>query len=88
MTEKGKGLHMFTYILMVVGGLNWLLLGAFQWEVTELFGGSSSTAGRVVFVIIGLATIYNLATHNKNCKVCDKGSKSAPAPMTGTSGNM
>jgi len=87
MAGKGKGLHMLTYILMAIGGLNWLLVGAFQWEVSDLIGGMASTAGRVLFVIVGLATIYELVMHSKNCKHCEKGNK-GPASMPGVGGNM
>ena len=34
-----KSLHMITFILLVVGGLNWLLVGVLGWDVGNIFGG-------------------------------------------------
>jgi uncharacterized membrane protein YuzA (DUF378 family) len=31
---------MVTSLLLVIGGLNWLLVGIFKWDVGMLFGGS------------------------------------------------
>lgn len=68
-----KGLHMVAFILLVVGGLNWLLLGLFQWEVGALFGGSGAWVSRLIYVLVGLSAVYELATHKKNCKMCESG---------------
>lgn len=65
-----KGLHMLAFILLVVGGLNWLLVGLFGWDVGEIFGGQGAAISRLVYVLVGLAAIYEAATHKGNCKVC------------------
>ena len=67
---KGKGMHMVTFLLLVIGGLNWLVLGLFGWEIGSLFGGMSAPVSRVIYVLIGLSAIYVLATHKKDCKMC------------------
>lgn len=61
---------MVTFILLVIGGLNWLLLGIFNWEVGELFGGQSAIISKIIYILVGLSAIYELATHKANCKVC------------------
>lgn len=74
-----KGLHMLTFILLVVGGLNWLLQGVFQWEIGNIFGGSSATISRVIYILVGLSAIYEIATHKNTCKMCENmGKKSVP----------
>lgn len=65
-----KALHMVTFILLIVGGLNWLLVGVFGWEVGSLFGGQEALVSRVIYVLVGLSAIYELATHKGNCKLC------------------
>ena len=66
---------MLTFLLLVIGGLNWLLVGALGWDVGELFGGQGALVSRVIYVLVGLSAIYELATHKANCKQC--GAKSA-----------
>ncbi|WP_217895882.1 DUF378 domain-containing protein [Marininema halotolerans] len=52
-------------ILVIVGALNWLLVGLFQWDlVSALFGGDaireSSGLSRVIYALVGLAGIYSI----------------------------
>ena len=67
-----KGLHMLAWILLVIGGLNWLLLALFGWEVGQLFGGMDAVVSRVIYVLVGLSALFELFTHKGNCKMCDK----------------
>jgi len=68
-----KGLHMVTFLLLVVGGLNWLLFGLFGWDVGQLFGGMDAMVSRVIYVLVGLAALYELVTHKGACKACSMG---------------
>ena len=70
---KGKELHMIAWGLLIVGGLNWLLQGLFRWEIGDLFGGMGSTLSRLIYILVGISAIYEVATHKKTCKMCDKG---------------
>ena len=48
-------------VLVIVGGLNWLLVGLFQFDlVAALFGGADSVLSRIVYVLVGLAALYML----------------------------
>lgn len=47
-------------LLLIVGGLNWLLFGLFGWDVGQLFGGMDALVSRVVYVLVGLAALYEL----------------------------
>ena len=67
---KGKGLHMLTFTLMGIGALNWLLYALFGWEIGSIFGGMQATFSKVIYVAVGLAAIYEFATHKNNCKLC------------------
>lgn len=70
-----KGLHMVAFILLIVGGLNWLLVGLFGVDVGALaFGDMSAAGAKVVYVLVGLSAIFEVATHKKNCRACDSGS--------------
>lgn len=65
-----KILHMVTFLLLVVGGLNWLLVGVWGWDVGQLFGGMGANASRAIYVLVGLSAIVEVVTHPKNCKLC------------------
>jgi uncharacterized protein len=50
-----------TLVLLIVGGLNWLLVGVFQFDlVAALFGGQTAPISRLVYVIVGLCAIWQL----------------------------
>ena len=48
---------MVAFILLVVGGLNWLLAGLFQWDLGQIFGGQDAAISRVIYVLVGLAAV-------------------------------
>jgi uncharacterized membrane protein YuzA (DUF378 family) len=44
--------------LLVVGGLNWLLVGLFRFDLVAAIFGADSLAARVVYVLVGVSAIY------------------------------
>lgn len=48
-------------ILMVIGAINWGLIGLFGFDlVATLFGGSASVVSRIIYTIVGLAGIWGI----------------------------
>ncbi|HHV07524.1 MAG TPA: DUF378 domain-containing protein [Firmicutes bacterium] len=48
--------------LVVVGALNWLLVGLFRFDlVASLFGGSDSMLSRIVYSLVGLGGLWSLS---------------------------
>lgn len=46
-------------ILSIIGGLNWGAIGLFQFDlVAWIFGGQDSIISRVVYAIVGIASIW------------------------------
>lgn len=63
-----KMLHMIAFILVIIGGLNWLWVGLLGgMGVGDFLGASLSQA---VFVLVGLSAIYLIVFHKKDCKMC------------------
>jgi uncharacterized membrane protein YuzA (DUF378 family) len=48
-------------ILLVIGGLNWGLVGLFNLDVIASIFGEMSTITRVIYVLIGLSAVYRIA---------------------------
>ncbi len=66
-----KGLHMVTFLLLVVGGLNWLVFALWGTDVGQLLGGMDSTPAKAVYVLVGLSALYELFAHKKHgCSTC------------------
>ena len=58
-----KTLDIIAAILLVVGGLNWGLWGAAQFDlVAALFGGNTAILAKLVYFLVGLAAIYQVAS--------------------------
>jgi len=65
-----KGLHVVAFILLVVGGLNWLAFALLGKEIGSILGGMDSMAAKVVYILVGLSAIFELVTHKGNCRKC------------------
>lgn len=67
-----KALHITAYTLLFVGGLNWGLVGLFDFNLVNSLLGSAPAIEKLVYVLVGVATVYIVATHMNDCKVCGK----------------
>jgi len=45
-------------VLVIVGGLNWGLVGLFSFDLVEAILGSIPVLQRIVYVLVGLAAVY------------------------------
>ncbi len=63
---------MAAFILLVVGGLNWLLV-AFHYNLVDSIFGAGSGLSMLIYVLVGLSAIYLVLTHGKDCKMCGTG---------------
>ncbi len=73
-----KILHLVAWILVIVGGLNWGLvgLGGFMgsnWNVVGMIFGSMPQLEWTVYVLVGLAAVYELVMHKSICRNCGTG---------------
>lgn len=66
-----KALHMVVFTLVIVGAVNWGLVGlGFPNLVEAIFGGMGLT--NVVYILVGVSGVWLAATHMGDCKVCAK----------------
>jgi uncharacterized membrane protein YuzA (DUF378 family) len=76
-----KTLHFITWLLIIIGALNWLLVGAFGWDVGMLFGGQMAIVSRIIYILVGVSAIYEIFTHKNTCKMCAMSSMPAGGMM-------
>ena len=76
---NNKTLHMIAWILLIIGGLNWGAMGLLSWGIGSFL---SDNIAQIVYILVGLAALYELFTHKANCKMCAKGG-AAPSPASG-----
>jgi uncharacterized protein len=54
-----KALDSIALILLIIGGLNWLLVGLFEFDlVAAIFGGQDAILSKIVYILVGLSAIY------------------------------
>lgn len=57
--KRLNALDWLAIALLVIGGINWGLVGLFQFDlVAELFGGQSSLISRIIYSLVGLSALY------------------------------
>lgn len=75
-----KVIHAIAFILLVVGGLNWLLVGLnLDWNLVDAIFGVGSVVSKIVYILVGLSAILLVITHKKDCKHC-----TSPSPAGST----
>ena len=72
-----KGLHSLAFILLIIGGLNWLLIALAGWGISNVTGDGSMLT-KIIYILVGLAAIVEIINHKSLCKKCDKGGIAAP----------
>ena len=56
-----RTLNILTLVLVIVGAVNWGLVGLFQFDlVAALFGGQQAALSRIVYTLVGVAGLYQL----------------------------
>lgn len=55
-----RALNILTQVLLIVGGLNWLLVGAFDFDLVAALFGDMSPLSRITYVLVGLSAIYQI----------------------------
>lgn len=53
--------RLFAFIFTCLGGINWLTIGALQYDfVAGIFGTQANVFSRIVYFIIGICSVYIL----------------------------
>ncbi|WP_027726280.1 DUF378 domain-containing protein [Tuberibacillus calidus] len=56
-----SGLQRTALTILIIGGINWGLVGLFEYDVIgAIFGGQGSAISRILYGIVGLSALYCL----------------------------
>lgn len=66
--NKLNALDWIALVLVIVGGLNWGLVGFFKFDLVAAIFGDMSALSRVVYALVGLSAVYLAAVSMKLAK--------------------
>ncbi len=66
--NKLSTLDWIALILVIVGGLNWALVGLFNFNLVATIFGDMTMLSRIVYDLVGLSAVYILIISGKLCK--------------------
>jgi uncharacterized membrane protein YuzA (DUF378 family) len=55
-----RAINSITLLLLIVGGLNWGLVGLFNFDLVAALFGEMSTLSRIVYTLVGASALYQL----------------------------
>lgn len=55
-----RAINSITLLLVIVGGLNWLLVGLFDFDLVAALFGDMSPLSRIVYVLVGVSALVQL----------------------------
>lgn len=59
--SRFNALDWIAQLLLIVGGINWGLVGLFNVDLVATIFGSGSLISRVVYILVGVAALWGLA---------------------------
>lgn len=65
-----KTLHIVAFTLLLIGGLDWGLIGLFGFDLLDFVFGDLVVVQQVIQTLVGVSAVYVLFTHKGDCKIC------------------
>lgn len=56
-----KVLNLTTLVLLIVGGLNWGLVGLFDFDLVATLFGADSILSNIIYVLVGVSAVVQIA---------------------------
>ena len=60
-----KVINEIALTLVIIGAINWLLVGLFQFNLVDSIFGSLSVLTRIIYTIVGIAGLWSIAFYSK-----------------------
>ena len=56
-----KALNGIALTLVIIGAINWLLVGLFKFNLVDAIFGSLSVLTRIIYIIVGIAGLWSIS---------------------------
>lgn len=60
-----KVINWIALTLVIIGAINWLLVGIFEFNLVDTIFGSLSVLSRIIYIIVGIAGLWSIAFYSK-----------------------
>ena len=80
-----KALNLITLTLLIIGGLNWGLVGAFEFDLVAAIFGEGSALSRLVYILVALSPLWQIRPRTSACRTgkahAEAGHRTTPARL-------
>lgn len=60
-----KALYNIVLTLVIIGALNWLLIGIFKFDLVAMIFGEMSVLSRIIYTLVGISGIISIGLYPK-----------------------
>ena len=60
-----KGLDYTLLTLVIIGAINWGLIGFFQFDLVAFIFGNMSWLSRIIYALVGLSGLYMISSYGR-----------------------
>lgn len=60
-----KAINCIALTLVIIGAINWLLVGLFEFNLVDAIFGSLSLLARIIYILVGISGIWSIAFYSK-----------------------
>ena len=65
-------LNKLSFLLIIIGALNWGLVGLFEFNLVEVLFGEMSIFSKLIYILVGAGGVIALMNIKKSCKNMEK----------------
>lgn len=82
MKNKCNALDWIAMVLVIIGALNWGLVGIFGFDLVAAIFGEMGIVSRIIYILVGISGLYMIYAATKCHKDCKPAKPAAPAAST------
>lgn len=60
-------------VITIIGGINWGLVGIFDWNLVAAIFGSMSVVSRIIYALVGISSVYLAVISPRLCRTDARG---------------